>query len=276
MSRSGVRSALAWAATKRAYLAILLLLLPLVPAPELEARRPRPKKSLSPSRPLELLELQLRTHRLEAVESFYGELLELPVLESGESFALFQVGSSRLRFEAAPEDQEPIYHFAIEIPENKVGRAVEWLGARHELLQGAGQEPYVRVPQLNAHSVYFRDPAGNFLELVGRHGLPTASPGAFSPRDFLRISEVALVVNDFPRIAELLLERLGMKRLPGPRSQQYGVFGDEAFTLVVVEKGLTWARTEQPALPYPMVAIMRGERGSLLIADMPFVLRLRE
>ena len=242
----------------------------------LEAQKQAPKKSLSISRPMELLELQLRTHRLEELESFYGEVLELPVLESGDSFFVLKVGTSRLRFEAAAPGQEPAYHFGLEIPENKVALAVRWLGERHELLQGEGEEPFVRVPQLNAHSVYFSDPAGNFVELVGRHDLPTATPGVFSPEDFLKISEVGLVVNKFPRVAVLLLQRLGLKRIPGPRSQRYGVFGDGSFNFVVVEKGLTWSRTEQAAMPYPLVAIMRGERGSLLISDMPFVLRLQE
>lgn len=239
-------------------------------------RKPAKLMRLAPAKPLELLELRLRCHLMEEVREFYGEVLELPLEESEEGSLQFLVGSTRLIFEPAAPGQEPTYHFAIEVSENKVSRAARWLSARYKLLQEEGEAPYVRFPQLNSHSVYFSDPVGNFVELIGRHSLPTARPGEFSARDFLRISEVGLVVNRFTRVADLMLERLGIRRLPGPRSQQYGVFGDDHFSFVVVEEGLTWARTDQPARPYPITAVLRGESGSLLIADMPFLLRLEK
>ena len=62
---------------------------------------------------------------IAAMRSFYGETIGLPTSLSGGSL-LVHAGSTRLEFVHDDSAGKPFYHFAFNIPENKIRLAREW------------------------------------------------------------------------------------------------------------------------------------------------------
>ena len=128
-----------------------------------------------------VIETAVYVDDLQAAEAFYGTILGLRVIgkEPGRH-VFFQVGEASVLLAFLAEatlkgDQFPPHgatgpdHFAL-------GIAAEDLDAWRKLLQGHGVtiEKEVEWPR-GGRSLYFRDPAGNSVELVtpGVWGLPS-------------------------------------------------------------------------------------------------------
>lgn len=126
-----------------------------------------------------LLSLEMRTGApLDAMKTFYGKTLDLGI--AGERPGQFSVnaGDTRITFVHTADTTEgraPFYHFAFNIPENKIVKALEWQKARTPMLaipeanRAAGHPPeVVDYRHWNAHSIFFLDPAGNVVEYIAR------------------------------------------------------------------------------------------------------------
>ncbi|HEV3259786.1 MAG TPA: VOC family protein [Gemmataceae bacterium] len=128
-----------------------------------------------------IIETAIYVHDLQATEAFYQDVLGLRVIgkEPGRH-VFFQVGEASVLLAFLAEatlkgDQLPPHgatgpgHFAL-------GIEADSLDAWRELLQGHGVtiEKEVEWPR-GGKSLYFRDPAGNSVELVtpGVWGLPS-------------------------------------------------------------------------------------------------------
>ncbi len=187
---------------------------------------------------MNFLELRLGTQDLARQRTFYKEALGLKLLEDTERFTV-QVGSTRLRFDAF-ESGAGTYHFAFNIPENKLTEAKAWLLKRVELLEQGGQNPFTSE-SWNAEQVYFLDADGNILEFIARHELQSASRDPFSSEHILNVSEIGYVV---PEVAKTLtrLAGLGLKpyREPG---QKFAAVGDAHGLLIVAQTGRPWFPT---------------------------------
>ena len=70
---------------------------------------------------MKITEVQLETHRLAAMQKFYSETLELPLVYANERSFTVQAGRTRLKFYRV-KHEEPVYHFAFNIPENQLKR----------------------------------------------------------------------------------------------------------------------------------------------------------
>ena len=128
-----------------------------------------------------VIETAIYVDDLAAAEDFYGGILGLPMIgkEPGRH-VFFQVGDSNVLLAFLPEttlkgDALPSHgasgpgHFALGIEQQSLGA---W---RQQLqVQGVSIEHEVEWPS-GGKSIYFRDPAGNSVELVtpGVWGLPT-------------------------------------------------------------------------------------------------------
>jgi catechol-2,3-dioxygenase len=122
---------------------------------------------------MRIAEARFATRRLDAQKAFYGGVLGLPPLEDDGRIAAFGAGDSRLVF-AEAEGDEPMYHFAFDVPRNKLSEAKAWLAKRVGLLERDGRDEF-EFPSWNATAAYFRDPAGNVVELIARRNLPNDS-----------------------------------------------------------------------------------------------------
>ena len=188
---------------------------------------------------MKFLELRLSANSLVQQISFYRETLGLELLaETPEHFTV-QVGSSLLHFDIS-EGEGGAYHFAFNIPENKLSEAKAWLLERVELLKENGQNQF-SSESWNAEQVYFLDADGNILEFIARHELPNASTAPFSSQYTLNVSEIGYVVPDVARTLAAL-DRLGLApyREVG---EKFAAVGDAHGLLILAETNRPWFPT---------------------------------
>ena len=145
---------------------------------------------------MQIKRLILQTSALKELTDFYIKLMELPVELSGEKEIKIKIGSTELIFQQA-HAADPFYHFAINIPANKIEEAKSWLKARVELIWIEQYKSDIAdFVNWHAQSVYFYDPAGNILELIARFDLDNKTDQPFSSAQFLSISEVGFVFKE--------------------------------------------------------------------------------
>jgi catechol-2,3-dioxygenase len=187
-------------------------------------------------------EIVLGAHDLDAVSTFYGGKFGLATARTKTRLTV-HAGKTNLIFEElGPGEPKPVYHFAFNIPENKLDQAKAWLSKRVSLVRAGGREVF-HFESWNAHAIYFFDPAGNIGELIARHELPNASDHDFTPKDILYASEFALVVPDVLATVATIDLRLGMKPYR-PASAEFAAVGDAHSLLIVVKEGRVWFATE--------------------------------
>lgn len=181
---------------------------------------------------------------LAEMRAFYSEKLGLAVLAEDAQSLTVAGGSTRLTFVvSAPEEGEPFYHFAFNIPENKILLAREWQLKRTPLIPPGSnlQDPslptdVVDYSHWNAHSVFFWDPAGNLVEYIARHDLGNSAPGPFSSEDILYASEIGLIVDDVDTLAAELKETFKLEQYRGG-SEAFRAIGDERGLLLAMQRG---------------------------------------
>ena len=219
--------------------------------------------------PVEFGRIRLRTAKLDEVAAYYSQTLGLKV-KSSNGVLTVEAGQSVLEFTAA-QGGEPFYHFAFNIPENKLDRSIEWLRPRCPIFKNpsSGQEIY-HFANWNAHSIYFHDPAGNILEFIARHTLPNSSEGPFRVADILSVSEIALVAPDLSVVADRLKSDLGVPNYFGA-SPEFMAMGSEHALFILAKTGRQWLGGTSQAAVYPVEVQLRGAPAKRLQwHDLPF------
>lgn len=203
------------------------------------------------------LELKLSAQELARQRVFYTEILGLELLEQTPKSFTVKAGFTALRFDASAAEFSP-YHFAFNIPENKLTEAKAWLLARVELLEQDGQDQFVSE-SWNAEQVYFLDADGNILEFIARHELPNASSEPFGSAHISNVSEIGYVVPDVAKTVDAL-NRLSLTpyRKPG---EKFAAVGDAYGLLIVAEINRPWFPTEVSAGVTPLELTLRSAKS---------------
>lgn len=128
-----------------------------------------------------------------------------------------QVGETKLTLKK--NQNGALYQFSINIPENQIENAYDWIkkntSSKIIVSSETGAE-IIHKPKFNAHAIYFRDPAGNIVELIARHDLKNSFPGTFEPASMLqKISDVTIITRSLKSSANILSNTLGLQELPG-------------------------------------------------------------
>ena len=214
------------------------------------------------------LRLSTSADRLEEMRKFYEGALHLPLVTDDAGSLTFQAGRTRMKFAADSNGGSPFYHFAFNIPENKLEKAIDWLSGRVPLLKGRRGNHVVHFEWLNAHSVYFYDPAGNLLEFIAHHPLKNGRPGKFDEQDILYTSEIGLVTKDVLKLSSELDAKLGLTNYATthhrPVSDVFQPIGDPYGFFIVVKHERIWLMTDDPAALHPLTAQVRGPRPGKL------------
>jgi catechol-2,3-dioxygenase len=242
-----------------------------------------------------LLSMELRAGAsLEAMKAFYGKTLDLGVSGKGDRFTV-EAGETMITFvsatdaDTAPDTaggRPPFYHFAFNIPENKIVQALEWQKARTPMLaipeanRAAGYPPeVVDYPHWNAHSIFFLDPAGNVIEYIARHDLNNGDKHPFGWTDILYASEIGLVVDDVPAATGMVKELAAVSPYKG-ESDAFTAMGDEYGLLLLMKRGrvvdFTGNQTNGVRV-YPTSVTVRGAKaGKHQLAAYPYQLVIED
>ena len=203
---------------------------------------------------MKIKELILETSRLDLLGKFYGITLDLPVEKLNNSIQI-RIGSTELVFRQSIAS-DPFYHFAINIPANKIEEAKEWIKGHADLIWIDQYESDIAdFVNWHAKSIYFYDPAGNILELIARFDLHNEDSAAFSSSQLLSISEVGMVFSEDElekRTEDIIREyhvRYFEKQPPLPQFKALG--NDEGLFIIVPEKRY-WFPTSTPSGIFPL------------------------
>jgi len=204
---------------------------------------------------MEITAITLQTSLLKDLANFYRDVLELPTEINGHGKITIRIGSTALVFEQV-KNADPFYHFAINIPSNKIDEAKTWLSPRAGLIwMDDYKSDIADFRNWNARSVYFYDPAGNILELIARFDLKNATAEAFSSAQFLCISEMGVVAKpgDIDNDARRLLNEFDLNYfVRQPPLPQFKAIGDNDGLFIMVPEKRNWYPTKKQSGIFPM------------------------
>jgi catechol-2,3-dioxygenase len=224
---------------------------------------------------MNLTEVCFATQVLDDMKTFYADELRLPLLEQTAKSITLEAGTTKLVFVQAAEGTTPFYHFAFDVPHNKLSEAKAWLSERVSLLEDEGEDEFEQPTGWNARAVYLLDPADNVVELIARRNLPNATHRPFSVRDVLYVSEVGVPVKDVEVTVEELRHSLGLEVWNNQVSAQFAAVGDEQGLFIVVREGRIWFPIVEPARAYPIAVVAEGDReGSHVVAELGYDFRV--
>ncbi len=228
-----------------------------------------------------ILKLRLLTATpLAEMKKFYHELLGFPLLDEKANEFTFTGGQTQITFvQAKAEHGKPFYHFAFNIPENKIRDAHDWQKPRTPLdkLNANLRDPnmpdeVVHFRHWNAHSIFFWDPAGNLVEYIARHDLKNSTGGSFTTEDILYASEIGFISEEVTNTATEMKKALNLEQYRGG-DDNFRALGDEHGLLLVINRGRRWGY-EQKAPPtdiFPAVVEIRGSHsGKYTVPDHPY------
>jgi len=222
---------------------------------------------------------------LGLMREFYGEKLGLSVVHEKEGELGFAGGATRLTFVTVSPDQlhgdggrgrgEPFYHFAFNIPPDKLQAGRAWQLERTPLIE---PRPGLRDPlypddvwhfrHWNAHSIFFWDPAYNIVEFIARHDLKAGASdgsreGLFTTADILYASEIGYVFDPTQQVrgAEFVHRKLGLRPYPRGTDSVWAMGDEHGLLLCLARKGEPWG--EHTGTPvkwdvFPTEATIRG------------------
>jgi hypothetical protein len=226
---------------------------------------------------------------MAAMKQFYGKTLDLRLLDERDDRFTVEAGESRITFVNSAETVDgrpPFYHVAFNIPENKIVKALEWQKARSPILaipernRAAGFPPeVVDYQHWNAHSVFFLDPAGNVLEYIARHDLKNPDNAPFGWSDILYVSEIALIADDVPAMAETLKGTASVAQYRNGDAD-FMAMGDEYGLVLVMRRGRVidfTGNAENGVRVYPTGITLRGAAAAKhQLAGHPFALTIEQ
>jgi catechol-2,3-dioxygenase len=219
------------------------------------------------------------------MQEFYHQRLGLPVLEASNERLTIAAGQTTLTFHSQPEaTPRPFYHFAFNIPENKVRAAWAWQKERSPLLpipprlrDSRFPDDVVNYAHWNAHSIFFFDPAGNVVEYIARHDLPNAVDGDFTSNDILYASEIAFVTDDVSALSGRIQEIAGIEPYRGG-NEDFMALGDEHGLLLVMRRGrvISFDSPEKKAVDVfqTRVNVRSGKQGQHSLDGFPYQLQV--
>lgn len=210
--------------------------------------------------------LRLQTKYLLSLYYFYKDLLGLPLIQSSKKSITIITGQSQLIFNEVSVAEDPFYHFAFNIPSNKFEEALQWMRNKVELLWLFDYKSYIAdFVNWHAKSFYFKDPAGNIVEMIARFDLNDIVDEKFSSNHIRNVSEIGLVfpVKSFDSDVNKFLEQYPIsyfdKQPPIPHFRAIG--NDEGLFIIVPENRVWFSTKNTESKIFPMqVSFIENEK----------------
>ena len=190
-----------------------------------------------------IIELELLSDDLTETEKFYKKVLGLEPYRKEEKTRIFyNVGGTMLIFKKS-ENLKPVYHFAIDVPTNRFFDSHDFIKSLVPLLPADGDD-IANFVNWDAKSFYFYDNNGNILEFITRYPNKEYYREAFCSKCYVGISEIGLVTNNVPELADILKEEYGVPIFfRQPRRDDFTVSGDDCGLFIIAAKDRDWYPT---------------------------------
>jgi len=196
---------------------------------------------------MKLAHIQIQSNNIQQTATFYKDILDLPIIEKIKESVSIQAGNSVLEFVENPAFNS-IYHFAFNIPENKLDEAIDWCKSKVDLIFIEDQKVITNFENWNANAVYFYDNNGNLLEFIARHDLDNAQTEAFSSKAILNISEIGIVNENPLKLGNQLIEEHGLDFFSkNDNTELFSAVGDDEGLLIIVKPNRNWYPTQTPS-----------------------------
>lgn len=193
---------------------------------------------------MNILEVELLSDNLAETEKFYKRVLGISSKWSATEAIWIQIGYTKLIFRHS-ENKKPVYHFAIDLPTNRFFDALHAIKQHVPILPVEDGEEVANFTAWDAKSFYFYDNNGNILECVTRYPNKAYLDEPFSSKAFISISEIGLVTNNVPQLADTLTKEFGVPLFKRqPRSDSFTVSGDDHGLFIIGAKGRDWYPTQ--------------------------------
>lgn len=212
--------------------------------------------------------LELQTWDLKEQALFYGETLELDTRIIAGKQLVIRAGATELVFTQADENQHVQYHFAFNIPENQFETAKKWIAMRADLLADEEGNTTIDFGNWNAHSLYFKDAAGNILEFIARHDLKNAR----EEFGILSVSEIGLATEYVPLLVKSLQEKTGLLPYNKDESaESFTAVGNADGLFILVKQGRIWyPDSGVPAQLLPVRVHFRVDETKMVLSGVPY------
>lgn len=212
-----------------------------------------------PEQSLDIKRIELSCPFYPQMKQFWTQNLGLAPVDSGSNYFTVEVGRSRIRFNRVDNLNPPFYHFAILIPENQIEGAYEWISKRGVTIykEENKKSEIIHKPKFNTQSVYFRDPAGNVVELAARRDLKNTQTGEFTTKMLLGIVDVSLVLRDTWAAEQAISENLNVKRFERSTSGFIPIGGINGNVTVIVSGKPIPPVDTRKSFPYRTVVVLR-------------------
>jgi catechol 2,3-dioxygenase-like lactoylglutathione lyase family enzyme len=211
---------------------------------------------------MKIKEIILLSDDLNETSRFYSELMGFTISESTSSKITFKAGSSQLTF-LRSNLQNCIYHFAFDIPHNKLNEAIQWLSSKVDLMEFQGSN-VIDFPNWNAKSLYFYDNNGNILEFIARFENKNESHHSFDSSSIVSISEIAFVTDNVEKLAKDLIQTHGLKYyFRQIQREDFSVIGDDNGLIIIVKSTRNWFPTPIKVEKFPVKVTIEKNGNNL-------------
>lgn len=196
---------------------------------------------------MKILEIALQTDNIKETETFYTETIGLQLVSKQQNTISFVAGQSKLTF-IKSEKLNPKYHFAFNIPNNKLHEAIDWAKLKLSLIENPENGIIANFESWNANSIYFYDNNNNIVEFIARFDLDNTSEQPFDISLIESISEIGIVTDKPIELAEALIASDGFNYFnKSTKSEKFAALGNDNGLFIIVETDRKWYPTEQEA-----------------------------
>jgi catechol-2,3-dioxygenase len=196
---------------------------------------------------MKLEHIQIQSNNIQQTALFYQDVLELPIIEKKTNSITIKAGNSLLEF-VENATFKSIYHFAFNIPENKLDEAIQWCKSKVDLIVIEDENVITNFENWNANAVYFYDNNGNLLEFIARHDLENSQTETFSSKSILNISEIGIVNENPLELGKQLVAKHGLEFFSkNANSELFAAIGDDEGLLIMVKPNRNWYPTQTPS-----------------------------
>lgn len=216
-------------------------------------------------------EVILHTDKIDELKDFYGNVMGLPVDQTGENIITVQTINSTLTFKANTDNnyKNAFYHFAFNIPNNRFAEAKAWVSERVRLIKSDGEDEF-DFESWNARAFYFYDPAGNILEFIARYNLDNSRNEVFSAESILSISEIGMPVPNVETFFKVISTEFKIPLFSGDKKNFCAIGDDNGLMIVVPEKRIWFPNLVEAGIFPVSVTIESGIKKELEFESLPY------